>query len=314
MAIENMEEIAMLAKSPSLIGDNPVKLDLSAKQDICALDEMFSASRRYRSSEEYLGMLNFISRLPQYSPFNCALLYTQDPRLSYVATARTWQRKFGRSLSRDARPLVILAPMSPVLFVYDMKDTEGDEPIPAHLLDPFQAEGYISVSVFNRLVENCAFHGIVVRNAALGHRHGGSAIPINDCSRQFYRKYDLSPSTQYLILLNDRSALEDQYSILVHELGHIFCGHLGSSADSWWPDRKEMSHQVVEIETESTAYLLCLRKNLMSNAEKHLSSYTASADEDIPTFSLNAILQATAYVEEMGKSKLFRPKKAKWKS
>ena len=57
-----------------------------------AVDEMFAADNRYRDSREYFQILNFIARLPQYSAFNGFLLYTQNPALSHVATARTWAR------------------------------------------------------------------------------------------------------------------------------------------------------------------------------------------------------------------------------
>ena len=80
-----------------------------------AVDEIFVADSRYRSSREYLQILNLIARLPQYSAFNGFLLYTQNPALSHVATARTWARQplsvgsvCDSSIlraSRDVRPL-----------------------------------------------------------------------------------------------------------------------------------------------------------------------------------------------------------------
>ena len=91
-----------------------------------AVDEMFAGNSRYRDSGEYLQLLNFITRQPQYSAFNGFLLYAQNPAISHVATARTWARKFDRHLKIYARPLVILAPMGPVRFVYDLNDTEGE--------------------------------------------------------------------------------------------------------------------------------------------------------------------------------------------
>jgi hypothetical protein len=51
------------------------------KHELCALDEMFVSSRRYRSSREYLELLKFISRFRKYAPFNCALLHFQNPAI-----------------------------------------------------------------------------------------------------------------------------------------------------------------------------------------------------------------------------------------
>jgi hypothetical protein len=93
--------------------------------ELNAVDEIFSASHRLHNHKEYVNLLSFISRFPNYSPFNCFLLFVQNPTISYVATARTWNRKFRRRPKIDARPLVILAPMGPIRFVFDIKDTEG---------------------------------------------------------------------------------------------------------------------------------------------------------------------------------------------
>ena len=113
---------------------------LSRTEELAALDEMFASSQRFRSSAEYMNMLNFVSRFPKYAPFNCFLLYTQNPAVSYVATTKQWRRNFGRKPKYDARPLVILIPFGPVLFVYDLKDTEGPGPLPTYLLRPFNTE------------------------------------------------------------------------------------------------------------------------------------------------------------------------------
>ncbi|MBW2437859.1 MAG: hypothetical protein JRF29_11305, partial [Deltaproteobacteria bacterium] len=122
-----------------------------------AIDEMFAADSRYRSSREFVRLLNFITRLPQYSAFNGFLLYTQNPALSHVATARTWSRKFGRHLKFNARPLIILAPMGPVRFVYDLNDTEGD-PVLAERLKSYPATQRLQTRVIENTIHNCALH------------------------------------------------------------------------------------------------------------------------------------------------------------
>ena len=92
---------------------------------LSALDELFESSRTYRTSEQYVELMRFIKRFPKYSPFNCFLLHTQRPSVSYVATPNQWRKRFERTIKDGAHPLVILAPMSPVLFVFDAEDTEG---------------------------------------------------------------------------------------------------------------------------------------------------------------------------------------------
>lgn len=279
------------------------------KEELAALDEMFAASRVYRSSAEYMDMLNFICRFKKYSPFNCFLLYTQNPAVSYVATVGQWQRKFKRKPKPDARPLVILAPMSPVLFVYDLKDTEGSSPVPTHLLRPFNTEGRLKNTVYDNTVHNSNMHGIEIRQVILRHYHGGSAIKLTPRMRQQYSPLELAHDSRYLILLSRESTLEDNYSSAVHELGHIFCGHLGVDPEAWWRDRQGMGKTEVEIEAESVSFLVCRRQGLLASSENYLSSYRTADDHDVPPLSLNTIFQATTYIEEMGKSKWGKPKK-----
>jgi hypothetical protein len=279
------------------------------KKELAALDEMFAASSRFRSSAEYMNMLKFVCRLPKYSPFNCFLLYTQNPAVSYVATATQWRRDFGRMPKYDARPLVILAPFGPVIFVYDLKDTGGPDPVPTYLLRPFNTEGKLQKVVFENTVYNSGTHGIEVQQSTLRHRHGGSAIKLTKDIRKSYNRFKLGPNAHYLILLNRESTLEDKYSSLVHELGHIFCGHLGVDPNAWWHKRNKLEKTEVEIEAESVSFLVCLRQGLVASSEHYLSNYRTADDHDIPPLSLKAVFQATKYIEEMGKSKWGKPKK-----
>lgn len=278
-------------------------------EEISALDEMLQASLWYRSSREYMTMLNFICRFPKYSPFNCFLLYTQNPAVSYVATAKTWRKKFGRWPKRDSRPLVILAPHAPVIFVYDLKDTEG-KPVPDGLQRPFLTKGYVPEHVINKMMRNCSYYEIELRAVLLKHRHGGSVVRLDNHARSEYYDLNLDSNTQYLVILNKELTLEDKYSSLAHELAHIFCGHLGSDEESFWPDRQKLGKKVVEIEAESVAYLVCRRRDLHLCAEKYLSGYIQQ-DKELPPFSLDAVLKATKHIEEMGKKYLDRPRTKK---
>ena len=101
------------------------------------VDEVFAATSRFRNSRDLIELLHFIARFPKYSAFNGWLLYTQNSSATYVATARTWAQKFGRYPKFDSRPLLILAPMAPILFVFDIQDTEGAR-IPSILPKPHE--------------------------------------------------------------------------------------------------------------------------------------------------------------------------------
>ena len=40
---------------------------------------------------------------------------------------------------------------------------------------------------------------------------------------------------------NLSASRESRYATIVHELGHLYCGHLGTPNAKWWPDRLGLS-------------------------------------------------------------------------
>ncbi|MFC1731112.1 ImmA/IrrE family metallo-endopeptidase [candidate division KSB1 bacterium] len=283
------------------------------KKEICALDEMFKSSRRYRSSSEYMQLLNFICKFRKYAPFNCALLHFQNTDISYIASAADWYRRFNRIPKRNARPLVILQPFGPVMFVYDVLDTEGD-PLPDYVIKPFNTRGYLNRKDYDRTIYNCTIQGIDVRDDIQGLFKAGKAIRLNPSTRDYYKDLKLSSDSSFLILLNKEHSIKEKYSTLSHELGHIFCGHLGTDKISWWPDNDEISHDIQEIEAESVAYLVCLRMGLNVISDRYLSKYKVPEDVKMPVFSINAVFQSVDYIEQMGRSRWKEPKRKPRKS
>ena len=97
------------------------------------LDELFNLAKTFNSSKAYLELMEFMARFRLYSPFNAMLIYTQMPGARFVATPRRWMQDFYREIKAGARPIVILRPMGPVLFVFDISDTKsipGTPPVP----------------------------------------------------------------------------------------------------------------------------------------------------------------------------------------
>src|ERR1700676_854421 len=106
-----------------------------------ALDELFTLARKYNSSEAYLELIRFVGRFRFYSPFNAMLIHAQMPGAHFVSTALRWQRDYHREIKVAARPIVVLQPMGPVLFVFDVSDTAplpNARPLPSQVDNPFQ--------------------------------------------------------------------------------------------------------------------------------------------------------------------------------
>ena len=130
---------------PEEAHDDPTPMqDLDRAAAKRELDELFFLAKAYRSSKEFKELLDFIVRFRFYAPYNAMLLHVQKPDATVVATARKWYAEYGRTIRPGARALVILQPMGPVMFVFDVSDTErGDDAqdLPALVEQPFGARG-----------------------------------------------------------------------------------------------------------------------------------------------------------------------------
>jgi hypothetical protein len=113
-----------------------------------------------------------------------------------------------------------------------------------------------------------------------------------------------------LILIDKTQTRASRYASLAYELGHIFCSHLGIDRHAWWPERDDLNIKGEEIEAESTAYLVCRRRGLQASFESFLLNYSGTQQE-MPLFSMNAVIQAVGYIEDMGKHRWKSPKKAR---
>ena len=132
-----------------------------------ALDELFQCALRYTGSKEFEGLMRFTARFRMYSPFNALLAHIQMPGASYVAPPHRWARDYDRRIRLGARPIVLLRPGGPVMFAFDVSDTQplpGAKPLPRHVTDPFATSGPVRVGdQLERTVENAKRDGV-------GHR------------------------------------------------------------------------------------------------------------------------------------------------
>jgi len=275
------------------------------------VDEVFAAIERFRSSSDFMELIQFIARFPNYSTFNGWLLYFQNPLATYVATARTWAQKYNRQPRPDAKPLVILAPMAPILFLFDIQDTEG-APVSSTLLRTREIDDQQLGKFYTNTLHNAAIHGISVYETALNSNEIDTVSRITPALRKKYRELKLPKDTSYLILIDKTLAPRGRYASLAHALGHIFCSHLGIDRHAWWQERKDLNIRGEEIEADSVAYLVCRRSGLRADSENYLLQFS-EPQKEIPPFSMNAVIQATSYIEDMGKHRWKAPKKHRQK-
>jgi len=270
--------------------------DISKK----ALDELFSLTSQYRRASAFSDLIKFVSTFRSYSPYNAMLIHVQQPGSTFVAPPHRWLQDYNRTIKDGARPLVILQPMGPVMFVFDVSDTEGD-PVPDDVLRPFAVSGKKIGDKLPKTLDNCVRDGIETHHARMGSQRGGSIRPYNTHKVQRFR--DMPIKVNYSLELKQEATDEENFATLAHELGHLYCGHVGTHNPRWWPSRMKMTHDICEIEAESVAYLVCSRFGLKNASEKYLAGYV-NPDAFMPPISLECIMKSAGLIEKMGKMSL----------
>ena len=131
-----------------------------------ALDELFKNVRRYKSTKSYKELIDFISRFRFYAPYNGMLIHIQMSGAKFVAPANRWERQYGRFVKSTARPLVILQPGGPVMFVFDVADTEPQpqsKELPPEVDRPFEVfEGIVGSELW-KTIENAKRDGVRIQ-------------------------------------------------------------------------------------------------------------------------------------------------------
>jgi len=267
--------------------------DAARAEAYSAIDELIRSALAYHTPERFVELMQFTRRLPKYSPFNCMLLHIQNPNLNYVARPQQWAA-IGRKIKPGARPLVILAPMHPVMFVFDVSETVG-APLPPEIEreieDPFAVEGSMSSTIWIKMESACKRMNIDLQDVPLEASHAGDVRRVP------------GPPPGYLVRLNEAHDASTSFATLTHELGHMFCGHLGKEGDEFWYNRDSLNLASRELEAEAVAYLVTSRMGLYTASKKYLSLYLQPG-ATLPPYSMETILTAAGAVELMAKGQL----------
>jgi len=290
----------------------PLAASLDPESTRAALDELFTLAGKYNSSDAYLELMRFVGRFRFYSPFNAMLIYTQMPGARFVCTARRWRKDYGREIKIEARPIVILQPMGPVMFVFDVSDTaplSNAGPLPRQVEDPFQVRNGKVGGQLALTIDNAKRDGVRVSERADGSQRAGS---IQWAAAGQYLEFTMAKKplpklTQvplwFELLLNSVLSAEARYGTLVHELAHLYCGHLGTPNAQWWPDRQNLSLIVRELEAESVSYLVCTRLGIDTASDEYLAGYVRKCPA-MPSISLDRVMKSVWLLEQMGRASL----------
>jgi hypothetical protein len=262
-----------------------------------ALDDLTSRALAYRTGPELKQLFAFIKRFPHLAPYNAMLLHVQNPGIQFALRAPMWEFKYARRVNPGSRAYVILQTMGPVAFMFDLTDTSPINPkidlIPEIVTNPFPAKGQLPSGALHALINGCRKFSIAVHERDGAANLAGNVVGIGEAAFQ--------------IGLNSKHTEAQRFGSLVHELAHIFCGHLGVREQGFWPDRRNQMPEVEEFEAEAVAYLVTDRLNLDIGSVQYLAGYL-SDDKPLPNYSLDAVLSAVGKVEAIFQGK-FRPRK-----
>lgn len=276
------------------------------------LNELFLQTQRYRTGRDFRELLEFARRFRSYAPYNCMLLHMQRPGATFVAPASRWRSQYGREVRPAQTPLVILQPMGPVMFVFDVGQTTplpNTQQLPIEVEAPFTASGAYAGSMLHWTIENAKRDGVRTSKQATGSQAAGSIQRFTGRATQTVTKR-VRPKHEtveipvgYDVYVSENLDVAATFATVVHELAHLYLGHLGTPNEKWWPSRREVPHIVEEFEAESVAWMVCTRNGITPSSQRYLGVLVGSADP-IPDIDLDLVLKTARTIEEMGRGRL----------
>ena len=206
------------------------------------------------------------------------------------------------------------------MFVFDVSETEPTErasPLPPEVEKPFELrKGQVGAGL-ELVVNNMKRDGIRVMKCDQGSQSAGSIDYVAEdvrVSQQFQAGIDkhrnpvhIAIPVKYDLVINGGLSREARYATIVHELAHLYCGHLGTPNVRWWPDRRGLRHGIRELEAESVTYMVCLRSGIDNPSEQYLSSYVREYKQVLP-ISLERVMKAAGLIESMSCQRM-KPRK-----
>ena len=288
---------------------------MNIEEDKTELEQLFLSIKEYRNSKNFKELLDFIAKLPGMAPFNAFLLFTQNPKTScLVAKKEYWEKKYNRQIKKDARPLVILKPFGPVSFVFDVTDTSGEE-LPKDLLKNVDTTGTIK---FNKIqLEQNLLYDSLIYTEEESHNldYGGIERIYPKKITKNIKNEQYIFNINYKITVNKKKNEATQFTSLIHELGHYYCGHLGTpknnekestNKEKWFFKYRKLTTLEKEFEAECISWLISKRNNLENPSEEYLAGYLGSF-RTIPKVNIDIIFKVVHYIENLLKGrKVFR--------
>lgn len=265
------------------------RLPFSQTDPLEVTRQLYRQAVALRSPRDLDALLAFVTRFRRFSVFNTTLIHAQRPSATLLASAVQWAR-LEREINDSALPVIVLAPFGPVQFLFDETDTSGralTEAESTALLAP----GPTLRANWEQTVEGARVLGVIVEAGQSPAQEPWTLSQHQDRGRA--RGEGRYVSWQLSV---DGSLDSDQRLLrLGHELGHVYCGHLGGHPNGAWRSRRDLCQAEQQAEAELTSILVCARAGRVGPPLPNLQQFMAA--NGINTLDLGAVISAADLVE-----------------
>ena len=290
----------------------------SDETDDDRLRELMGIALTTPTPEAILEFSAFASRLHRLGPYNIYMVFAQRPGARAIASRADW-KKAGQTVRPDALPILILRPKGPIMQVFELEDT-----LPQRDKDPrqdaFAAVGEFQAKTLAATIKSLASSPkrnlkVEIALEDLGSNRAGQiskqpSLPLSP-KEELQGEPDLQALTRgvspghWRVKLNRRLTDAEKFATLLHELGHLFCGHVGAfdprnqKGDEYgWPDRSRLPYCAKEVEAELVSWHICERWGLTTGSALYLRPHMERAEADMRQVDLDRVIRAIAKIEQ----------------
>lgn len=155
----------------------------------------------------------------------------------------------------------------------------------------FPAQGPVDDAEMSALRQRAEAKNILCQDLDAGDAKAGSI-------RCVQRATDPKARNVYRMFINRNHAPPLRFVTLIHELAHLFLGHLGADKHLGIPDRKRPDYRWRELEAESVAFIVCKRRGVSSSSERYLRNFV-DQQTTVDDLDIYQVVRAAGRVESL---------------
>ena len=108
------------------------------------------------------------------------------------------------------------------------------------------------------------------------------------------------------IYLQEEASVEENFTVLLHELAHVLLGHTGhkelrnagTEKRLVLPEKRKITRSTKELEAETVSYLISTKLGLIKRSEEYMAGYIKNID-DLLQFSYETVIKVADKIDNM---------------